>query len=51
MALYPGDRRAAFLGLIGSSLVVMLVLYAIVHLTNKKFEGHAAAAAETRAPH
>jgi hypothetical protein len=45
MALYPEDRGGAFLGLIGGSVVVALVLYTIVHFTNRKFEGHKAAAA------
>ena len=44
----PGDKRAGFTGLIVGGLVVGLMTWGIVHLTNKKFEGregHAPAAA------
>lgn len=40
-----GDARAAFTGLIVGALVLLGILYSIVQLTNKKFEGHAAPAA------
>jgi len=33
------DTGAAFMGLIGGALFIGLILYGIVLLTNKKFEG------------
>jgi hypothetical protein len=45
MSLYRGDMRAAYIGLVGGALVLSLLLYTIVHLTNRKFEGHRTAAA------
>ena len=40
------DTGAAFMGLIGGALFIGLILYGIVLLTNRKFEGgeHKAAA-------
>lgn len=39
------DTAAAYTGLIGGVLFIGLILYGIVLLTNKKFEGHEAAPA------
>lgn len=36
------DTGAAFVGLIGGALFIGIIVYVIVLLTNKKFEGHAA---------
>ena len=46
----PGDKSAGYTGLIVGGIVVFLIAWGIVHLTNKKYEGHGegAAAAETR---
>ena len=45
----PGDKRAGYTGLIVGAVVVFLIVWGIVHLTNRKYEGHeGAAAAETR---
>ncbi|HEX8849320.1 MAG TPA: hypothetical protein VF761_07310 [Gemmatimonadaceae bacterium] len=46
----PGDKSAGYTGLIVGGIVVFLIAWGIVHMTNKKYEGHAegAAAAETR---
>ena len=45
------DMRAAFMGLIIGSLAVLAVVFTIVKLTNRAFEGHEApAAGEHAAP-
>ena len=46
----PGDKRAGYTGLIVGAVVVFLIVWGIVHLTNRKYagEGEGAAAAETR---
>jgi hypothetical protein len=44
------DTGAAFVGLIGGALFIGLILFGIVLLTNKKFEGeHGAATPEHKA--
>ena len=40
------DTGAAFMGLIGGAVFIGLILYGIVLLTNKKFEGEKAEGAE-----
>jgi glucose uptake protein GlcU len=42
--------RAAFTGLIGGVIALLLVVTGIVMLTNKKYEGHEAAPAGAHAP-
>jgi len=37
------DKGAAYVGLFGGLVFVLIVVYAVVQLTNKKFEGHAPA--------
>ena len=44
---WKADARAAFMGLIFGAIVLFAILYTIVQLTNRKFEGHAAAATTT----
>ena len=45
------DARAAFMGLIFGAIALLAICYVIVQLTNRKFEGHSAAApAATSAP-
>ncbi len=39
----PSDRGAAFTGLILGTIFIIIVVYVINQLTNKKFEGHEAA--------
>lgn len=47
---HGSDTGAAFTGLIGGAVFIGLILYGIVLLTNRKFEGeHGAAAAEHKA--
>ena len=42
MSLYPQDKPAAFVGLIGGAILVLAMVLTIVHFTNVKFEGHKA---------
>jgi hypothetical protein len=49
MALYPEDKRAAFIGLIVTAIALFVIAFTIVELTNRKFAGHEEGkAAETR---
>ncbi|MFN2567792.1 MAG: hypothetical protein ABR499_22590 [Gemmatimonadaceae bacterium] len=41
----PGDKSAGFIGLIAGAVSIFIVVYAIVLLTNRKFESHGRAAA------
>lgn len=41
---HKADARAAFMGLIFGAIALLAMCYTIVQLTNKKFEGHEAAA-------
>ena len=43
----PGDKAAAFRGLIITAVLLFAMAYAIVVLTNRKFASHTPAAAET----
>jgi hypothetical protein len=45
---HKADARAAFMGLIGGAIALLAIVLVIVHLTNKKFEGHAAAPAHSQ---
>ena len=48
----PGDKKAGFMGLIIGGVVVFLIAWGIVHLTNKKYAGeHAGAATTTEQAH
>jgi hypothetical protein len=42
------DKPAAFRGLIVTALLLFVMCYTIVYLTNQKFAGHQPAAAETK---
>lgn len=44
MSLIPGDKRAAFIGMVTTSLLLFLMAFTIVKLTNRKFERHKAEA-------
>ncbi len=47
----PGDKRAGFIGLIATAVSILIVVVAIVLLTNRAFEGHGpAAGGAARAP-
>ncbi len=47
---HKADARAAFIGLIGGALALLVIVYSIVQLTARKFEGHTTAPASTSAP-
>jgi hypothetical protein len=36
---HPGDRKAAYMGLIFGAITLGILLYGIVFLTNKHYEG------------
>jgi hypothetical protein len=44
------DLRAGFTGLLVAAVLLLAAIVTIVHLTNLKFEGHAAPAAGQQAP-
>jgi len=50
MSLYPGDKKAAFIGLIVTALLLFTMSFTIVKLTNAKYNKHKAEAktAETK---
>jgi hypothetical protein len=41
----PGDKAAGFSGLILGAIVLFVMMFAIVRMTNAKYAGHAAAPA------
>ena len=41
----PGDKSAGFAGLILGGIVLFVVMFGIVRMTNAKYAGHGAAAA------
>ena len=41
----PGDKKAAYVGLIVSAVSILLILYATSKWTASRFEGHAAGSA------
>ena len=38
MSLHSGDKRAAFIGMIVTALLIFVMCFTIVKLTNAKFE-------------
>jgi hypothetical protein len=42
MSLYPGDKKAAFIGMIVTALLLFTMSFTIVKLTNAKFARHKA---------
>lgn len=42
---HKADARAAFMGLIFGAIALLIIMYTIVYLTNKQYEGHSAAPA------
>lgn len=42
MSLLPGDKRAAFVGMVVTTVLLFIMSFTIVKLTNAKFAGHAA---------
>jgi hypothetical protein len=51
MALYPEDKRAAFVGLIVTTIGLLIVALTVVELTNRSFEGHEKGAKSTQTTH
>jgi len=47
---HKADARAAFMGLIGGALALLIIVYTIVHFTAKKFDAHTATPASSSAP-
>lgn len=45
MSLYPQDKPAAFMGLVGGFVLVLAMVLVIIAWTNSRFEGHGPAAA------
>lgn len=46
----PGDMSAGFIGLGVALLFLLATVFAIVEITNRKFEGHGTAAAQSHSP-
>lgn len=44
---HPGDKKAAFTGLIVTAAIVLISIFAMVQWTNGQFEGHGEPAAAT----
>ena len=42
-APHPGDKSAAFTGLILGAIAIFVICFAVVRMTSAKFEGHSAA--------
>jgi hypothetical protein len=41
MALYPEDKRAAFIGMIVTTIALLVLTLVVVEFTNRQFAGHA----------
>ena len=51
MALHPGDKRAAFIGMLVTSALLFALSYGLVQYTNAKFAGHKAEAKAGQTKH
>jgi hypothetical protein len=49
-APHPGDKSAGFTGLILGAIAIFLIVFAIIRLTNAKYEHEQPAAAPAAAP-
>ena len=45
MSLYPQDKPAAFMGLVGGAVFIAAVVFGLVNWTNARFAAHHAEAA------
>ena len=45
--LEPGDKKAAFTGLVVTAILLFIVAFTIVQLTNRKYAGESATHAES----
>ena len=43
MALYKEDKKAAYMGLIAGAIALLIVVYGMVQITNRKFASHQSA--------
>jgi hypothetical protein len=50
MPLHSGDKPAAFVGLVGGLVLVLVMVVSIIAWTNSRFEGHTAGAPAAGAP-
>ena len=50
MSLYPQDKPAAFMGLVGGVVMIAALCFALVQWTNAQFASHHAEAAPAGAP-
>ena len=48
MSLYPEDKKAAFTGLIGGAILVLVMVLGLIQWTNTQFAGHETAAEATK---
>ena len=49
-APHPGDKSAAFTGLILGAIAIFVLVFAIVRLTNASYAGHGAVEGTTATP-
>jgi hypothetical protein len=50
MSLHSGDKPAAFIGLVGGLVLIVVMVGSIVAWTSSKFEGHTPGAPAAGAP-
>ena len=50
MPIYEGDKKAAYMGLIGGALLLLALVYGMVQITSASFEGHGPAPAGAAQP-
>jgi hypothetical protein len=48
---HPGDMRAAFTGLVAGAVVLFVILFGIVKMTNAKYAGHEGAKPAAESAH
>lgn len=48
MSLHPEDKKAAFTGLIGGAILVLVMVLGLIQWTNAQFAGHETAAEATK---
>ena len=47
----PGDKRAGYMGLIIGGITIFLIVWGIVHMTNRKYAGEKGPEAAAEATH
>lgn len=48
MSLYPEDKKAAFVGLFGGAILVLVMILGVLQWTNMKYASHEQAAEATK---